>query len=230
MSQDQALFNAEVQRLLNNMVREGVISQVDYGRRHGAWVRVRLSEERTSDWLRYAELRAGRTRTWNPPTIGETVIVLAIGGDPKNARVFGGFNTDSNPAPTLDPNKTTIVYPDGAVAEYDHEAHALAITLPAGGTAAITAPASVVIKTDAATIDSPQTTLTGHCTVKGTLTYQGGMKGSGMAAGATASAQIEGTLAASEDLIAAGVSTVKHTHGGVAFGSQQTAQPTPTEP
>lgn len=192
-------------------------------------MRVQFSEERYSDWLRYAEHRAGSTRTWNPPTIGETVIVLAIGGDPKNARVIGSFNTDSNPAPTLDPNKTTIVYPDGAVAEYDHQAHALDITLPAGGTAAITAPASVVIKTEVATIDSPQTTLTGHCTVQGTLTYQGGMKGSGVAAGATSSAQIEGTLTASVDLVAAGVSLVKHPHGGVAIGSQQTAQPTPTE-
>ena len=38
MSQDQALFNAEVQRLLNNVVREGVISHVNYGRGPGAWV------------------------------------------------------------------------------------------------------------------------------------------------------------------------------------------------
>ena len=54
-------------------------------------------------------------------------------------------------------------------------------------------------------------------------------RGSGVAAGATSSAQIEGTLTASVDLVAAGVSLVKHPHGGVAIGSQQTAQPTPTE-
>ena len=42
-------------------------------------------------------------------------------------------------------------YPDGAVIEYDHAAHALVATLPGGGTAKLVAPDSV-------TIDSPQVT------------------------------------------------------------------------
>ncbi len=209
---------SELQRLLHNLVRVGSIQSVDHGG-PGKPARVRVTiGDLVTDWRPYHECRAGGTTTWNPPTVGEQATVLSPSGDLGAAVVLVGLNSTANPAPSNDPNKTITKYPDGAVMEYDHAAHALLVSLPAGGTAKIVAPVSV-------TIDSPEVTMTGNCTVERTLTYKGGMRGSGVAAGAGSSAEIDGTLRATQDVVAAGISLRTHPHGGVQRGNSNTDQP-----
>ena len=218
MNSDPALAIGDMQRLLHNMIHVGTIQAVDHGGPDKpALVRVALGELIT-DWRPYHEARAGSTTTWSPPTVGEQATVLSPSGDLGAAVVIVGLNSTGKPAPSSDPNKTVTKYPDGAVIEYDHAAHALVATLPGGGTAKLIAPGSV-------TIDSPQVTMTGHCLVKGSLTYQGGMRGSGTAEGANGAAEIQGTLRTTQDVIASGVSLRTHPHGGVYPGSGNSGGP-----
>ncbi|WP_279606786.1 hypothetical protein [Sphingobium yanoikuyae] len=51
-----------------------------------------------------------------------------------------GLYSDANPPPSNTPDVVQIDMPDGATIAYDHAAHALAVTLPAGGTATIAPP------------------------------------------------------------------------------------------
>lgn len=215
---DPSTAISELQRLLHNIVRVGVISAVDHGGPdQPARVRVSIGDL-TTDWRPYHECRAGGTTTWNPPTVGEQATVLSPSGDLGAAVVLVGLNSTQHPAPSNNPSQTVTRYPDGAVVQYDHAAHALAVTLPAGGTATLTAPGSV-------TIDSPQTTMTGDCLVKGSLTYQGGMKGSGKAQGASSAAEIDGGVRTTGDVVAGNISLQDHKHPGVQTGGGATGVP-----
>lgn len=204
----------ELTRIILNLVRKGKISAVDHDAKK---CRVKSGELETN-WIRWMTLRAGTTRTWNPPTIGEQVILLCPGGDPADGIALCAINDDDTPPPSDSPNKDVTAYPDGAVIEYDHAASALTATLPAGATVLLIAPASVTIKTDQATvqaqnvtIDAPQTTCTGKLTVQGRFTYLAGMSGKG-GTGGGAAATIEGTVETTEDVIAGGKSLVNHVH------------------
>lgn len=217
---DPSLAISELQRLLHNIVRVGVISGVDHGGPdQPARVRVAIGEL-TTDWRPYHECRAGGTTTWNPPTVGEQATVLSPSGDLGAAVVLVGLNSTAHPAPGNSPSQTITRYPDGAVVQYDHAAHAMAVTLPEGGTAVLVAPGSV-------TIDSPLTTMTGHCVVEKSLIFKGGMKGSGVAEGADGTAQIDGTLRTTEDVVAGDISLRNHPHGKVQTGNDTSGGPLP---
>lgn len=139
----------ELARLLQNTIRLGTIAKIDHA---AARVRVTTGELLT-EWLPWLESRAGNTRTWNPPTAGEQVLLLAPGGELAGAVVLGAINSNAYPAVSDAPNLTRWDMPDGAVIEYDHAASHLRAELP--GSAAITAPAGV--------------TVTGPVVIEGTL-------------------------------------------------------------
>ncbi|MYM70533.1 phage baseplate assembly protein V [Pseudoduganella sp. FT55W] len=199
----------ELYRLILNLVRKGTILAVDHDKEV---CRVQSGDLETN-WINWLALAAGETTDWNPPTVGELVLLFCPGGDPTEGVALRGINTDEVKAPSHKPTTHTRRYPDGAVIEYDHEAHALTVTMPEGGTAVFTVPASVTINTKAATInasdsatvntkaatinaddsatikskkvtiDAPDTLCTGNLTVQKTLAYLGGMTGSGSAPG-----------------------------------------------
>lgn len=197
---DPAQQFADLKRQIENLVRVGNIAEVN----HGAtppMVRVKLTDTATSDWRPYIEQRAGDTGTWNPPTVGECVLLISPGGLTEGGFVLTGVPTAGRPTPSADPNKTVTKYPDGAVIEYDHDAHALKVTLPEGATADIVVPDSITVKCKTAdvtaddsatvhskkvtveaqqiTLDAPQTTVTGKLDVLKLLTWQQGMVGYG---------------------------------------------------
>lgn len=204
----------ELTRLLLNLIRKGSVTEIDHAAK-----RCRVeSGDLTTNWISWLTLRAGTTRTWNPPTVGEQVVLFAPGGDAADAVALCGIYSDDAPAPSDSPSLNTTHYPDGAVIEYDHETHALTATLPAGGSAVLTAPASVTVNTQTATvhaqeatIDAPQTTCTGKLTVQGLITGQGGLAISGGAGGGPA-ATIEGGLNATGDIKAGNISLQGHHH------------------
>jgi phage baseplate assembly protein V len=219
----------ELTRLLLNLIRKGSVIEVDHDAK-----KCRVSTGGLdSNWLPWFALRAGATRTWDPPTVGEQVMLFCPGGDPADGVAMFGIYSDDAPAPSDSPSKHARHYPDGAVIEYDHETHALAATLPAGGSVALTAPASVTVTTktatvfaDAATIDSPNTTCTGELLVMGKITGQGGLAISGGGAGGAA-ATIEGGLNATGDIKAGDISLQNHGHIEQGDGAMTSkAQPT----
>jgi phage baseplate assembly protein V len=138
----------EINRQILNLIRKGAIMAVD----HDAEMCRVSSGELQTNWIRWLSLAAGQTTDWNPPTVGEQVLLLCPGGDPADGVALRGIYSDTAPAPSHSPTTHTRKFPDGAVIEYDHEAHGLTATLPAGGTVLLIAPASVEIHTAVATI------------------------------------------------------------------------------
>lgn len=95
--------------------------------------------------IRWLALRAGKTRTWSPPSEGEECLLLCADGQIGNGVALLGLNNDENPAPgtTL---AELVEFEDGAVISYDPEAHALTAVLPDGATALIEAPGGLTIR------------------------------------------------------------------------------------
>ena len=93
---------------------------------------------------------------------------------------------------------------------------------PDSGTIEIKAPKSLTINTESATINasgstsinSPETTISGHVTIKGGLSVSGGE-----------GAQVDGSLTTTGDVVANGISLDTHRHSGVQAGGSNTGTP-----
>ncbi|PHV25245.1 oxidoreductase [Janthinobacterium sp. BJB426] len=207
MNADQS----DLLRLLQNLIRLGTIAEIK-----GAKARVRLGPTLTTEWLKWATRRAGSTRTWSAPTVGEQVIVLSPGGDLTHGIILPALYSQEFDAPNTSDSIHTKHYPDGAVVQYDHAAHALTATLP-GGTATITA--------DKVTSNAPSTICTSDLTVMknlivmqaatihGTTALNGGVNAKADAAGGVAMA-VQGTIKANEDMLAGTISRAVRNHDG----------------
>ena len=215
---------SDLSRLLQNLIRLGTIAEVK-----GAKARVQLGPKLTTEWLNWLTLRAGNTRTWSMPTVGEQVIVVSPGGELTRGIIVPALYSQEFDAPESSATVNTTHYPDGAVVQYDHAAHALTATLPVG-TATITA--------DKVTSNAPSTICTGDLTVmknlivmqsttvNGATALNGGVNAKAGAAGGVAMA-VQGTIKASEDVLAGAISLAKHPHGGVKQGEGQSGGPLP---
>lgn len=157
-------FNlADLSRRLENMIRLGTIAEVRHSRT--PQVRVQLGSIVTN-WLPVTTAHAGNKKTWCPPSPDEQCIVFSPSGDIGAGIVIAGLNSKHQPAPDDDENNTRTVYPDGAVIDYNHTKHTLVVNLPEGGSAMLTVPGSVVVKSDGITLDTQETVCTGSLLVK----------------------------------------------------------------
>ena len=139
---------AELSRRLENLIRIGIVAEVDHAAR-----RVRVdSGGLQTDWLKWCAGRAGATRTWSPPTVGEQVMILSPSGELANGIVMPSIYSDSLDTPSDDSNLHIAEFPDGARITYNHATGAL--TASGIQTATIQAEQRV-------TIDCPATRITG---------------------------------------------------------------------
>lgn len=192
-------MSAELIRLLENILRVGVVIAVD----EESWrVRVQSGELQT-DWLRWNTTRAGAFSIWVPPSVGEQVWLGCIGGNPETAVIIGSLYSSDNPAPGSSLKEIVLTAPDGASFRYDAEASAL----EAQGmkTAHIKASASV-------TLETPIVECTDHLKARTFELSEGGtMKGDVTHSGGSLSSN--------------GVTLHLHVHGGVQGGSSNTGGP-----
>ncbi|MDF8605368.1 phage baseplate assembly protein V, partial [Escherichia coli] len=108
-------MNAELMRLISNIIRTGVIFDVN----PQTWeVRVRSGGLETG-WLRWSTARAGAFSVWVPPATGEQVAFVCIGGNPETAIIIGSLWSDDIPAPGSTLKEIIMTAPDGAVFRYD---------------------------------------------------------------------------------------------------------------
>ena len=136
----------ELERRLSNTIRPGTVLEADYAK---ARLRVTMGDN-TSAWLPWLTSRAGEDRTWHAPEIGEQVIVIAPGGELSAGYVMpGGVYKNDYPANADKAEISRTTYKDGAVIEYDREAHAHLIELPEGS-------ATVKVGDDAQTEITPE--------------------------------------------------------------------------
>ena len=205
---------AELFRLISNLIRIGTVFAVDLRSRK---VRV-ASGDLNTNWLPWLERRAGTTRTWNPPTEGEQVVVLCPDGEPAGGVVLLGLNSDAIPAPSSSEAEHVTDYPDGARITYDHQA---------GKLTAVGIKSAQVEASESATVKCPDITLDGNVTVTGLLSYQAGMSGKDGKGNTT---RIRGNITHQDgNLSSNGVILHDHDHGGVYRGSDNTDGPNAKE-
>lgn len=201
----------DVLRLLRNMIRTGVVVEIDLddGR-----CRVQ-SGGIVTDWLQWLTARAGRSRSWWAPSVGEQVVIFAIGGELDTAFVLPGIFSDDHPAPSASADAFHITFPDGAVIEYEPETGALTVSgiktadVTASDSIAVTVPVVTVKAETRITLDTPEVVCTNKLTAA-TLEVTKGGKMSG---------DIEHTGGTFKSN---GVQVDNHGHGGIERGGEWT--------
>ena len=63
----------EIMRLITNLIRTGVVTEVD---RENWLCRVKTGDLETN-WINWLTLRAGKSRTWWKPSVGEQVVPVS---------------------------------------------------------------------------------------------------------------------------------------------------------
>ncbi len=119
-------MNAEIIELLRrveNLIRIGTIIAVDLSGEIPLY-RVKTGELET-DWIAAAVRRAGTAKKSHAYTSGEQVVLLSPSGDLGAAVISHALNSTTNPSPDNHATRDRATYPDGAVIEYDPEAHQL---------------------------------------------------------------------------------------------------------
>lgn len=148
---------------ISELIRLGTIASVDLG---AATCTVRYGDPDDDDGgaetppIRWLAPRAGKTRVWSPPSVGEQALLLVPDGQIAAAIALVGIWQDAFPPPgsTL---AELVEYEDGARIGYDPEAHALTAILPGGATALVEAPGGLTIRADV--------------TIEGNVTLNGGL-------------------------------------------------------
>ncbi|MFZ2307530.1 MAG: phage baseplate assembly protein V [Rhodoferax sp.] len=185
----------EILRRMENMVRAGVVHSV----RHAAPARCRVKTGGlVSNWIPWWVLRAGgqQRNHWWPPVPGEQCLLLCPGGDLLNAVALCGMYSDAMPQNSDNPNICRTDWSPTDFMEHDSDTSRLDIYCDQGITLRVGT--SVLEITRNAIVLSSN---------GGTLKVD--------AAGATAA----------PDVIAGGISLVKHQHGGVTVGNASTGRP-----
>ncbi len=124
---------ADFQRIIENLIRIASISDVDFSDPENPVCRCLVGDIKTN-WLSVGHTRMGVVKNWNPPSIGEQVVLVSPSGDLSQAVIIASLSSTNNQAPDTDPKKPKRTYPDGAVIEYDYQAHKLSAILPTGAT------------------------------------------------------------------------------------------------
>lgn len=151
----------DLQKRLANMIRRGVITEVQMG----SPVKVRVGFGKIiSPLLPWCQTQSSKTvQVSDPPAVGDAVTVLSEAGDIRNGRVYPGDNIDAVPVPDGSDKEHITRYADGTEIRYNQEAHDLQITLAEGGTYTIKGKG---------TLDGP-VTITKSLTVNENATVEG---------------------------------------------------------
>ncbi|MDY0902011.1 phage baseplate assembly protein V [Pantoea agglomerans] len=105
----------EIMRLITNLIRTGIVSEVDPVN----WLcRVKTGDLETN-WINWLTLRAGSTRTWWKPTVGEQVVLLSLGGNLETAFALPAIYSEAFPPPDYSEDGDTTEYSDGGFFQYD---------------------------------------------------------------------------------------------------------------
>ena len=144
-------------RRLSNVARYGTITEADYTGETAGFPAIRVQiqgDEILSDWVPWFSPRAGKDRVWDPPEVGEVVMLLAPSGDLANGVAIPGLFSDNNANGDRD-GLQRRTYDDGTVIEYDREAHKLTIDATASS-------GQVLVKSQSVTVEA-----SGAVTIKG---------------------------------------------------------------
>ncbi len=185
----------EIMRLITNLIRTGIVSEVDQDK----WqCRVKTGDLETN-WINWLTFRAGKTRTWWQPSVGEQVVLLSLGGNLETAFALPAIYSDAFPPPDYSENGSTTVFNDGGWFQYEPDTGQLLIKNIKS--VRIEAADGIQLITDQLGVDASQMLINSETVMNGAVT-QGG-----------------------DDMSSNGVVVDKHKHGGVKSGSDTSGGP-----
>ena len=116
-------------RRLSNVARYGTVAEADYSGETAGFPAIRVSLQDgaiLTDWLPWFSPRAGKDRVWDPPEVGEVVMLLAPSGELTNGVAIPGLFSNGN----ANGNRAGLhrrTYDDGTVVEYDRDSHTFTV-------------------------------------------------------------------------------------------------------
>lgn len=181
-------------------------------------------------WLDVLQNNTYRNKDYHLPDVGEQVKVLMT-PDGVEGVILGAVYSDKDTPVISNGDKRRTDFADGTYVEYDRQQSAMVIggaiktltltthsdiTVQTQTQVTVIATNSATVKTQKATIDAPESEITGNATVNGTLLVKKGITGQGgmtISGGEDDSAvTIEGGLATTKDITVAGKSVLRHDH------------------
>lgn len=203
----------EILRLITNLIRTGIVSEVDKVN----WLcRVKTGDLETN-WINWLTLRAGNTRTWWKPSVGEQVVLLSLGGNLETAFALPAIYSEAFPPPDYSEDGTTTVFKDGGWFQYEPESGQLlirnikSVLIEASDKIELNT-AQFVVNAEQTRLNSP-TLITGDTAIHGGTVLNGGAKINGDVT------QGGGQMSSN------GVVVDDHDHGGVQRGGSRTDGP-----
>ena len=226
-------MSADLFRRFENLIRLGKIKTVKPTKNY-LTVTVDCGEITTAP-IRYLNLRAGNDKTFDPPSIGEEVVVLSPCGVLEIGIVLGGLNNSDNPILSQDLNKNIRLFSDGCLISYDTNTHALEVILPSNGTAVLTATGGVTVNADGGVTvnaNSGGATINGDTTINGNVQVNGStaMTGNNTVGGSQlvqGSSHSTGDFSTEADVTAGSISLKSHKTSGVRSGGDTSGVPVP---
>ena len=101
-------FN-NIERKLENLIKIGVITEVNYS---DCTARVKIGKNETN-FLPFATIKAGSHKVWSPVEVGEQVLIFSPSGELTNGIIFGSLYSNANAAPNSTPAKEVRIVPAG---------------------------------------------------------------------------------------------------------------------
>lgn len=192
----------EIRELLNNLIRIGRVSTVDY-QKGTARVVFPDDDDVVSYDLPVLHRNALKNKDYNMPDIDERVLCLFLPSGVATGFILGSVYTDAVPPPETTGNYRTVVFADGTRVRYDRDKHELTAEIEGTKITAnrkdvlvntpndviVSAANNVTANAKTATLNAPAITLNGDV-------------------------QVTGKLTAAVDVIADRISLVNHVHTG----------------
>lgn len=205
----EKLERANVQKIV-----WGTVAEIDF---EAAKARIEISPGVRTPLIPWISAKAGANIAWNPPEIGEQVLVFLPNGAEFSGGVFlTGIYSKHFPAPESKRDVSAMVFADGSRIDYDTTTHTMKAVLPSGSTAELTADnVSATCKTatvkanESVTLDTPETSLTGNAEIAGNLDVGGNVS-------------VGGNATISGILTLAGIVMNTHVHGNGNEGAPTT--------
>jgi phage baseplate assembly protein V len=119
MIAEQGFFLSEISRRLLQIVRIGVIQEID-----GTKARVKIGDNVTGfrPWISPA-------KAWIPPVVGDQVVVLSPNGDFEQSVLLSALYSTKTPAPSDKSNEVMFKFSDISSACFDSDLEKLTIKI-----------------------------------------------------------------------------------------------------
>jgi len=143
-------------RRIANMFRYGTIADADYTGETAGFPAVRVSIQEgqiLTGWLPWFAPRAGQDRVWDPPEVGEAVMLLAPSGELSAGVVVPGLFSNGN----ANGDRAGLhrrTYDDGTVVEYDRENHTFTVDASASNSQVVFKAKRIRLRTAEISVDA----------------------------------------------------------------------------